>query len=40
MPFDYAANESSTFTALQARNGAVLWKAKMDGSDVELTVVG
>lgn len=36
----YAANESSTVTALQAQNGAVLWKAKIEGIEVEMTVVG
>jgi outer membrane protein assembly factor BamB len=34
------ANDSSTVTALQAQDGAVLWKAKMEGSEVEMTLVG
>ena len=36
----YAANYTSTITALQPQDGAVLWKAKMDGLRVEVTVVG
>jgi outer membrane protein assembly factor BamB len=36
----YAANESSTVTAVRGQDGAILWKAKIEGVEVEMTVVG
>jgi len=36
----YAANESNTVNAVRAHDGAVLWKAKMAGDEVEMTAVG
>jgi outer membrane protein assembly factor BamB len=36
----YAADEGSTVTAIRAVNGTILWKAKIEGVRVEMTVVG
>jgi len=36
----YAADEGSTITAMHAQNGAILWKAQIEGAEVEMTVVG
>ena len=36
----YAANESSTVTAVRAQDGAKLWKATIGGDEIEMTVVG
>jgi outer membrane protein assembly factor BamB len=36
----YAANESSTLTAVRVQDGAIRWKAKIEGDEVEMTVVG
>jgi outer membrane protein assembly factor BamB len=36
----YVANESNTIIAVRAQDGTVLWKAKMEGVEVAMTVVG
>jgi len=36
----YAADEGSTVTAIRALNGAILWKAKIEGAGIAMTVVG
>jgi outer membrane protein assembly factor BamB len=35
----YAANESNTVIGVRAQDGAILWKVKMEGDEVEMTVV-
>ncbi|HEV2457498.1 MAG TPA: PQQ-binding-like beta-propeller repeat protein, partial [Ktedonobacterales bacterium] len=36
----YAANESSTVTAVRSQDGAVLWKAQIEGNEVEMAAEG
>jgi hypothetical protein len=35
----YAANESETVIAVRAQDGAIRWKAQMEGVELEMTVV-
>ncbi len=36
----YAAIETGTVTALRVQDGAMLWTAQIEGSEVGMTVVG
>jgi outer membrane protein assembly factor BamB len=35
----YAVNESGTVAAVRAQDGAIRWKAKIEGDEIEMTVV-